>query len=61
MRVLGLILLFAFVMVLQGLFLVEGFYTSNGTSVQMEASRPIMFVAEARDYRGGLDQRGRFL
>jgi hypothetical protein len=54
MRLLGLTLLFAFVMVLQGLFLVEAFHTSNGTLVQMAASQPIMFVAEARNYRGSV-------
>jgi len=52
MRLIGLTLLFVFVLVLQGLFMVEAFHTSNGTSVQMAASRPIMFVTEARDYRG---------
>ena len=52
MRILGLAILFVFVLVLQGLSLVEGFYTSNGTSVQMAASRPLVFVAGAGDYRG---------
>jgi hypothetical protein len=50
MRLLWLSLLFVFLLVLQMFFLTEAFGSQPGTQVQMNANRPVYFVAAARDY-----------
>jgi len=50
MQLIGLILLFAALMMVQGLVVTEAFYTSPGTQIQMNASHPVYFVAAAPEY-----------
>ena len=48
MRVIALLVLFAAVMVAQVIALQEGFGSQPGTQIQMNANRPLLFVAPAR-------------
>jgi hypothetical protein len=50
MRILGLVVLFIGILVLQGLMLTEAFGTSPGTNIQLNANRPVGWIAAAPNY-----------
>ena len=50
MQIIGLALLFLALMLLHGLVVTEAFYTSPGTQIQMNASRPVAWVVAAPEY-----------
>ena len=50
MHIYALLVLFAVIMFLQVVTLQEGFGGQPGTQIQMNASRPMYFVAEVPDY-----------